>query len=52
VRLNPIVTRYAWPSEMDLMARIAGLRLKERWADWNREPYTAASSSLVSVYGR
>src|SRR5918999_552289 len=41
VRLNPIVTRYAWPSELDLMARIAGLRLKERWGGWNREPFTS-----------
>ena len=52
VRLNPIVTRYAWPSELDLMARIAGLRLKERWAGWNREPLTSSSSNLVSVYER
>jgi len=52
VRLNPIVTRYAWPSELDLMARIAGLRLKERWGGWNREPFTSTSSNCVSVYGR
>jgi O-methyltransferase involved in polyketide biosynthesis len=52
VRLNPIVTRYAWPSELDLMARIAGLRLKERWAGWNREPLTSTSRNLVSVYRR
>src|SRR5215207_1939777 len=52
VRLNPIVTRYAWPSELDLMARIAGLRLKERWGGWNREPFTSTSSTCVSVYGR
>ncbi len=52
VRLNPIMTRYAWPSEMDLMARIAGLRLKERWAGWNREPFNSSSTNLVSVYGR
>jgi SAM-dependent methyltransferase len=52
VRLNPIVTRYAWASELDLMARIAGLRLKERWAGWNREPLTSTSRSIVSVYGR
>lgn len=50
--LNPIVTRYAWPSELDLMARIAGLRLKERWAGWKREPLTASSTRHVSVYGR
>src|SRR5918997_6301398 len=51
VRLNPIVTRYAWPSELDLMARIAGLRLKERWADWNRSGLTSTSRNVVSVYG-
>jgi SAM-dependent methyltransferase len=51
VRLNPIVTRYAWPSELDLMARIAGLRLKERWDGWNREPFTS-TRNVVSVYGR
>src|SRR5437764_3674465 len=52
VRLYPIVTRYAWPSELDLMARIAGLRLKDRWAGWNREPFTSTSSAHVSIYGR
>ena len=52
VHLYPVATRYAWPSELDLMARIAGLRLKERWADWNREPFTAAGNTYVSVYGR
>ena len=52
VRLNPIITRYAWPAELDLMARIAGLSLKERWANWNREAFTATSSNCVSVYGR
>ena len=52
IRLNPIVTRYAWPSELDLMARLAGLRLRDRWAGWHREPFTAASRAHVSVYGR
>ena len=52
VRIYPIVTRYAWPSELDLMARIAGLRLKERWSGWNREHFTSTSSMHVSVYGR
>jgi hypothetical protein len=52
VRLNPIVQRYAWPNELDLMARIAGLRLKERWGGWSREPFTSTSSNCVSVYGR
>jgi SAM-dependent methyltransferase len=52
VRLYPVVTRYAWPSEIDLMARIAGLRLKERWAGWSREPFDARSTDHVTVYGR
>ena len=51
VRLNPIVQRYAWPAELDLMARIAGLRLKERWDGWNHEPFTN-KHNVVSVYGR
>ena len=52
VRLWPVVCRYAWPSELDLMARIAGLRRHERWGGWNREPFGAASTNCVSVYGR
>lgn len=52
VRLEPVVQRYAWPSELDLMARIAGLRLKERWGGWAREPFTASSEMHISVYGR
>ena len=51
VRLNPIVQRYAWPAELDLMARIAGLSLKERWDGWSREPFTGRGN-VVSVYGR
>jgi len=52
VRLNPVVQRYAWPSELDLMARIAGLRLKGRWGGWERQPFGSSSSLHVSVYGR
>jgi SAM-dependent methyltransferase len=52
VHLNPVVQRYSWPSELDLMARIAGLRLKHRWGGWNREPFNSGSSTHVSVYGR
>lgn len=52
IQLNPIVTRYAWPSELDLMARIAGLELKERWGSWSREPFTGSSKNCISVYGR
>jgi hypothetical protein len=52
VRLNPVVQRYAWPSELDLMARMTGLRLKERWGGWDREPFSSGSSLHISVYGR
>lgn len=42
--------RYAWPAEMDLMARIAGLSLKYRWAGWDRSAFTAESTTHVSVW--
>jgi SAM-dependent methyltransferase len=42
--------RYAWPSELDLMAKLAGLRLRERWGDWTRSPFTADSRAHVSVW--
>lgn len=42
--------RYVWPSELDLMARLAGLSLRERWADWHRAPFTRDSRSHVSVW--
>ena len=42
--------RYVWPSELDLMARIAGLELEHRWSDWDRSPFTARSESHVSVW--
>jgi hypothetical protein len=42
--------RFAYPSELDLMARLAGLRLRDRWADFERTPYDSASQSHVSVY--
>jgi SAM-dependent methyltransferase len=42
--------RYVWPAELDLMARIAGMELRERWADWTREPFTADSASHISVW--
>ena len=44
--------RYIWPSELDLMARLAGLRLEHRWADWDRSPFTAQSARHVSVYAK
>jgi SAM-dependent methyltransferase len=42
--------RYVWPSELDLMARIAGMTLRERWASWRREPFTSESAKHVSVW--
>jgi SAM-dependent methyltransferase len=50
IRLYPGAVRYAWPSELDLMARLAGLRLRERWGGWRREPFDRASRGHVSVY--
>ncbi len=42
--------RYVWPSELDLMARLAGMTLRERWSGWNREPFTGESTAHVSVW--
>jgi hypothetical protein len=42
--------RYVWPQELDLMAKLAGLRLCERWGDWDRSPFTATSEKHVSVW--
>jgi SAM-dependent methyltransferase len=42
--------RYVWPAELDLMAQLAGLRLRNRWAGWNHEPFTTDSRSHVSVW--
>jgi SAM-dependent methyltransferase len=42
--------RYVWPSELDLMARLAGLTLRERWSDWTRSPFTSESRTHVSVW--
>lgn len=50
VRATPVEFRYAWPAELDLMARIAGLALEHRFAGWGREPFTALSRAHVSVY--
>lgn len=44
--------RYVWPSELDLMARIAGMSLRHRWATWTKEPFTGESTSHVSVWVR
>jgi len=42
--------RYVWPAELDLMARLAGMSLRERWRGWKREPFTSASTEHVSVW--
>ena len=47
---HSIPFRYVWPAELDLMARLAGMRLRDRWADWDRSPFTADSESHVSVW--
>lgn len=52
VRRNSVPFRYVWPSELDLMARLAGMELVERWADWDRAPFDSASTKHVSVWKR
>jgi SAM-dependent methyltransferase len=44
--------RYAWPAELDLMAQIGGMTLRERWADWDRSPFTSDSPKHISVWER
>jgi SAM-dependent methyltransferase len=44
--------RYVWPAELDLMAELAGMRVRERWGDWTREPFTSESTKHVSVWER
>jgi SAM-dependent methyltransferase len=50
VERNSVPFRYAWPSELDLMAELAGMRLRERWSGWKREPFTSDSRKHVSVW--
>jgi SAM-dependent methyltransferase len=50
LELNSVPFRYVWPSELDLMARFAGMALRERWSGWNREPFTSESTKHVSVW--
>lgn len=52
VRLYPVKIRFAWPAELDLMAGLAGLQLRHRWASWERTPFSAGSSMHISVYGQ
>jgi SAM-dependent methyltransferase len=52
IHLRPVALRYSWPSELDLMAGQAGLRLSDRYSDWDRRPFDSTSSGHVSVYQR
>jgi SAM-dependent methyltransferase len=47
---HSIPFRYVWPSELDLMAQLAGMSVRERWTGWKREPFTSASHKHVSVW--
>jgi hypothetical protein len=51
-RFYPVRIRWTYPAELDLMARLAGMRLRERWSSWTREPFTKGSGKHVSVYER
>ena len=50
LKMYPVEVRYAWPAELDLMARLAGLNLAERWGSYDRQPFTSESRWHVSVY--
>jgi SAM-dependent methyltransferase len=50
VETGRVEFRYAWPAELDLMARLAGMTLEDRWSGWGREPFTAVSERHVSVW--
>jgi SAM-dependent methyltransferase len=52
INILPAVVRYAWPAELDLMARLAGLELEARFGGWAKEPFNDRSPSHVSVYRR
>ena len=52
LNLYPVEIRYCWPSELDLMAQLAGLRLRHRWGGWAKGEFTASSARHVSVYER
>ena len=50
VKLYPVQVRYSWHSELDLMAQLAGMLLRERWGDWHGSPFTASSEYHISIY--
>ena len=51
-KMVPVALRYIWPSEMDLMAKLAGMELRERYGSWKRDHFTSDSKAHVSVYGK
>jgi SAM-dependent methyltransferase len=52
IRLLPVKLRYAWPSELDLMAQLAGMRLRSRWGGWQQQSFTAKGQRHISLYER
>lgn len=50
VTINPIYTRYCWPTELDLMARLAGLTVADRWSDWEERPFGPGCPRHISTY--
>ena len=50
LELNAVPFRYVWPAELDLMAQLAGMELRERWGGWQREPFTSESRAHVSIW--
>jgi SAM-dependent methyltransferase len=50
--LHPVALRYSWPGELDMMAQLAGLRLRERYSGWDRQPFDSDSRMHISVYQR
>ncbi|MHB8114507.1 MAG: class I SAM-dependent DNA methyltransferase [Bellilinea sp.] len=50
-QIFPVKLRYIWPSEMDLMARLAGLHLRQRWGGWEQSPFTSSSGKHITLYG-
>ena len=50
LEVSSVPFRYVWPSELDLMAKFAGMTLRDRWSGWQREPFTSASTTHVSVW--
>jgi len=50
IKMVPIMLRYAYPAEFDLMAKLTGFELSERWSNWKREPFTSSSGFHISVY--